>query len=103
MHRRMARAKKKVDPFEFRGSDDESDDEDKLSAKRKRSNSGNSTPHSVNGWMMVAGLHAETRMVAGQRAVPNFVFLAATIRATRRPVGLEVQRRETREMTRRAS
>jgi hypothetical protein len=34
MHRRMARAKKKVDPFEFRGSDDESDDEDKLSAQR---------------------------------------------------------------------
>ena len=52
--------------------------------------------------MMVAGLHAETRMVAGQRAVPNFVFLAAAIRATRRPVGLEVQRRGTREMTRRA-
>jgi hypothetical protein len=49
MHRRMARAKKKVDLFEFRGSDDESDDEDKLSAKRKRRNLGNSTPHSVNG------------------------------------------------------
>jgi hypothetical protein len=45
----MARTKKKVDPFEFPGSDDESDDEDKLSAKRKRRNSGNSTPHSVNG------------------------------------------------------
>ena len=52
--------------------------------------------------MMVAGLHAETRMVAGPRAVPNFVFLAAAIRATRRPVGLEVQKRGTREMTRRA-
>ena len=38
--------------------------------------------------MMVAGFHAETRMVASQRAVPNFVFLAAAIRATRRPVGL---------------
>jgi len=49
MRRRMARTKKKVDPFEFPGSDDESDDEDKLSAKRKRRNSGNSTPHSVNG------------------------------------------------------
>jgi hypothetical protein len=45
----MARAKKKVDPFEFRGSDDEIDDEDKLSAKRKRRNLGNSTPHSVTG------------------------------------------------------
>ena len=45
----MARTKKKVDPFEFQCSDDESDDEDKLSAKRKRRNSGNSTPHSVNG------------------------------------------------------
>jgi hypothetical protein len=45
----MARTKKKVDPFEFPGSDDESDDDDKLSAKRKRRNSGNSTPHSVNG------------------------------------------------------
>jgi hypothetical protein len=51
--------------------------------------------------MMVAGLHAETRMVAGQRAVPNFVFLAAAIRATR-GAGLEVQKRGTREMTRRA-
>ncbi len=50
----------------------------------------------------MAGLHAETRMVASQRAVPNFVFLPAAIRATRRPVGLEVQRRGTREMTRRA-
>ena len=49
MRRRMARTKKKVDPFEFPGSDDESDDDDKLSAKRKRRNSGNSTPHSVNG------------------------------------------------------
>jgi hypothetical protein len=49
MRRRMARAKKKVDPFEFRGSDDESDDEDKLSAKRNRRNSGNSTPHSLRG------------------------------------------------------
>jgi hypothetical protein len=49
MRRRMARAKKKVDPFESRGSDDESDDEDKLSAKRKRRNSGNSTPHSLRG------------------------------------------------------
>ena len=47
MRRRMARTKKKVDPFEFPGSDDESDDEDKLSAKRKRRNLGNSTPHSV--------------------------------------------------------
>ena len=51
--------------------------------------------------MMVAGLHAETRMVASQRAVPNFVFLAAAIRATR-GAGLEVQKRGTREMTRRA-
>ena len=51
--------------------------------------------------MMVAGLHAETRMVAGQRAVPNFVFLAAAIRATR-GAGLEVQKRGKREMTRRA-
>jgi hypothetical protein len=49
MRRRMARAKKKVDPFESRVSDDESDDEDKLSAKRKRRNSGNSTPHSLRG------------------------------------------------------
>ena len=49
MRRRMARTKKKVDPFEFPGSDDESDDDDKLSAKRKRRNSGHSTPHSVNG------------------------------------------------------
>jgi hypothetical protein len=48
MRRHIARAKKK-DPFEFRGSDDESDNEDKLSVKRKRRNSGNSTPHSVNG------------------------------------------------------
>jgi hypothetical protein len=53
------------------------------------------------GWIMVAGLHAETRMVAGQRAVPNFVFLAAAIRETR-GAGLEVQKRGTREMTRRA-
>jgi hypothetical protein len=49
MRRRMARGKKKVDPFEFRGSDEESDDEDKLSAKRKGRNSGNSTPHSLRG------------------------------------------------------
>ncbi len=49
MRRRMAWTKKKVDPFEFQCSDDESDDEDKLSAKRKSHNSGNSTPHSVNG------------------------------------------------------
>jgi len=49
MRRRMARTKKKVDPFEFPGSDDESDDDDKLSAKRKRRNSGNSTPHSLRG------------------------------------------------------
>ena len=39
MRRRMARTKKKVDPFEFPGSDDESDDEDKLSSKRTRRNS----------------------------------------------------------------
>jgi hypothetical protein len=47
----MVRTKNKdkvKDPFAF-DSDAESDDEAKLSVKRKRSNSGNSTPHSVNG------------------------------------------------------
>ena len=47
MRRRMARANKQVDPREFRGADEESDDEDKCSAKRKRRNLGNAAPHSV--------------------------------------------------------
>ncbi len=47
----MARTKKNVDPFEFHCSDDESDDDDKLGAKRKRRNSGSSTPHLVNGFI----------------------------------------------------
>jgi hypothetical protein len=51
--KRMARLKKKVtdqqlDPFAF-GSDAENDDEDNLSANRKRRKSGNSTPHSLRG------------------------------------------------------
>ena len=67
MRRRMARTKKKVDPFEFPGSDDESDDEDKwLSAKRKRRNSGNSTPHSLRG--SHAGGSSPCSDVDGERA-----------------------------------